>query len=308
MIKKQRVVLALLLLAAAGPSHAAEVKDQKPVEAAFRGAVSSLQAQPAETPEEAVVSVLKYMRGAVRYQPGLPEPRGPHEWSGRVALANGSVNGCVESAKVFFELFRAAFPKYKAVYLDSFNAAGDGGHAVVGVTGTDGNAFIVDATAFTRLPGPASVDESSLSGPVGIRPEYTGRILQFRGSADVFTGKKDGKYLMKVYPYGEVFDGPVRSERSFGTLEELNGALAGFPAQLTNFRYLQDNGFILPYVDPERTGFLYAGSSSPLSKHVIYGCYTILPDRDDAEKIEPAARENYAKTGKAGTCDWSRTK
>ena len=149
------------------------------------------------------------------------------------------MNGCVEAAKVFFELFRAAYPGYKAAYLDSFDAAGEGSRAVPLVKGSGGEDYIVDAAAFARLPGPGKLDEfSSVAGP--------------------------------------------------------------------DFRYLQDYGYILPFTDAAKSGFLYTGSGGALSKQVIYGCYTTLPENDEAEKKEQAARENYKKTGKTGI-DWSRT-
>jgi hypothetical protein len=310
---KNKVLSALpaLLLLAAGMAYSAPADrvmrtDEKAVNGAFDGAVALLRAQPAKTPEAAIVTVLKYMRGAVSYQNSQPAQRGPHQWPGRLALANGSVNGCVEAAKVFFELFRAAYPGYKAAYLDSFNSVGEGGHAVPVVKGSGGQDYIVDTAAFSRLPGHSKMDDNGLSDPVDIRPEHKGRILQFRDQGDVFVEKKDGKYHLTVYPYRRVFDVPPLDERVFDTLAGLNDALDGYSAaDKLDFRYLQDNGYILPFLDAERSGFLYAGSAGALSKHVIYGCYTTLPEKDDAEKAEPAARENYKKTGKAGI-DWSK--
>ena len=310
---KHKVLSALAVLALLGagvaysaPAAKGMIADESAVNAAFYGAVAFLRAQPVKTPEAAIVNVLKYMRGAVSYRNDQPERRGPHQWTGRLALANASVNGCVEAAKVFFELFRAAYPGYKAAYLDSFNSVAEGGHAVPVVKGSGGQDYIVDAAAFARLPGPSKLDDSSLAAPVGIRPEYKGRILQFRDHGDVFVEKKDGKYRLTVYPYRGVFDGPPLDTRVFPTLAGLNGALDEYSAAgKLDFRYLRDNGYILPFTDAERSGFLYAGATGALSKHVIYGCYTTLPEKDDAEKIEPAARENYRKTGEAGI-DWSK--
>jgi len=249
------------------------------------------------TPEEAVARTLSRMRGTLRYATELPAPRGPHEWDARRVLAAGTVNGCVESAKAFFALLRDGDPAVKAAYLDSFNAVGDGGHAVVAVTGSDGREFIVDAAAFEKLPGRVAVDEAALAAPIDIRPDRKGRIIQFPGRGDVLLEKSGGAYQMTVYPPSQVFDGPVRSQKPFRTLAELNHGLADYASPTpTDFAYVRDHGLILPFADPEKTSFLYIDPAGGLALHVIYGRFTRLPEPDDAEKREPAARARYART------------
>jgi len=257
------------------------------------------RAAPGPTPEQGVARVMTRMRASLRYRPEVPSPRGPHEWSARRILAAGTVNGCVESAKAFFALFHEAYPSFKAAYLDSFNAAGDGGHAAVQVTGSDGRDFIVDAAAFERLPGRVELDEASLAAPVDIRKDRAGRILQFPGRADVFLTKAGGAYRMLVYPLGEVFDGPVRSQKSFRTVAELNAALGDYAAAVpVDFAFLRDRGLILPFADPEKASFVYLDPAGGLARHVIYSRFASLPEADDAEAREPAARERYARTGR----------
>ncbi|MFI5345892.1 MAG: hypothetical protein ACHQ51_05915 [Elusimicrobiota bacterium] len=248
------------------------------------------------TPEDAVVQVLTRMHGTLRYRPEDPAPRGPHEWEARRVLAAGTVNGCVESAKAFFALFREEFPSFKIVYLDSFNAVGPGGHAVVQVTGAEGQDFIVDAASFENLPGPSVLDDEALAAKVDIRKDRVGRVMQFQGRGDVFLEKAGGEYQMLVYPFGEVFDGPVRSHRSFRTLRELNQALAAYAdASGVDFAYLRDHGLILPFADPKEESFVYINPAGGLARYVVYGRFSRLPEPDDAEKREPAARERLAR-------------
>lgn len=252
-------------------------------------------AQAAPTPERTVTQVMARMRAVLRRAPEFPGPRGPHEWTARRVLDAGTVNGCVESAKAFFALFREVCPACKAFYLDSFNAAADGGHAAVQVTGTDGRDFIVDAASFERLPEDVEIDEASLAAPVDIRRDRTGRIVQFPKRGDVFLEKRGEVYRMTVYPPGEIFDGTVRYQQSFGALAGLNAALADYAAEVpVDFDWLRDRGLILPFADEEKTAFVYPAAGG-LARHVIYGRFTTLPEPDDAEKREPAARERYAR-------------
>jgi hypothetical protein len=280
--------------------------DEPALEAALRAAVDFAIARPHSTPEEAIAAALASLRHFVRYDSGRPSPRGPHEWSGRRALAAGTVNGCVESAKAFFEIFHAAFPKYHAVYLHAFNSVAPGGHAVVEVTSSQGRALIVDAASFEQLPGPVRLDDESLSRPVDIRKEFSGQVLQAAGRADLYLRKDDGRYRLTVYPYGQVFDGNALMDQSFATREELEGAVASFMSSApADYAQVAASGLILSYFDAAKTGFLYHNEDGGLSKHIVYGCFAEPPAPDDAEEIEPTSRENYRLTGKAGTCDWA---
>lgn len=246
---------------------------------------------PRATPEQAVVRTLAGMRRSLRYAPDSPAPRGPHEWDARRVLAAGTVNGCVESAKAFFSLLRRDFPYLKAYYLDSFNSVGEGGHAVVQVTGSDGRDFIVDAAAFESLPGPYRLDEAALAAPVDIRKDRRGRIVQFPGRADVFLERKGGAYRMTVYPPSQVFDGTPLSQETFPSLEALNRALSDYAAAAPlDFAYLRDHGLILPFADPGQESFVYTNPAGGLARYVVYGRFSALPEPDDAEAREPAAR------------------
>lgn len=250
--------------------------------------------QAAPSPEASVVRVMTRMRNELRYQTDRPSPRGPHEWTARRVLEAGTVNGCVESAKAFFTLFREECPPCKAVYLDSFNAAGDGGHAVVQVMGSRGEEFIVDAASFERLPGVVELDEAALAAPIDIRPDRRGRIVQFKGRGDVLLEKTGGAYAMTVYPPSEVFDGKPILRKSLTSLTALNRALSDYAAEPSvDFRWLRDRGLILPFADSGRTAFVYSSPDGGLSRYVVYGRFTALPEPDDAEKREPAARQRY---------------
>lgn len=257
-------------------------------------------ARAADTPEEAVASVFARMRRVIVFDGSFPAPRGPHEWSAEQALAAGSVNGCVESAKVFFALFKAAYPSFDAAYVDSFDSSGpNGGHAVVEVTGSDGRPMLVDATQFQRLPGAAEVSEAELSLPIDIKPGAKGRIKQFPGKADVIMEKVGRNYHAVVYEYMHAY-GRKLSEQTFDTLRELNRWLGGFsdaPAPAPSFAEIKRLGLILPYGDATLSSFRYVNA-----KHVIYGCYRTLPAKDAAESIEPGARLAFIKTGRGLSC------
>ncbi|OGR37564.1 MAG: hypothetical protein A2X29_00680 [Elusimicrobia bacterium GWA2_64_40] len=283
--------LPLFLAAALMPSAAA-------AEGRFGDAVAALRRQPAGTPEQAVINVLKYMRHSLVLDPDVPFQREPHAWTGREVIEAGTVNGCVEAAKAFFDLSRAAYPKFRLVYLDSFNSARpDGGHAVVEAAASDGRAYIVDTSAFPRMPGAFRLTDKDLSRPVPFNPKYTGKVLQFNKSVDVFATHEGGRYLLYVYPYGTVF-GPLKEKREFGTLKEMNRALGKYPAAVVDAAYLRDKGIALQYLDTGRSAFLFAGA-----RHVVYTCYTRLPYPDNALEVEAVAREAYAGTGAAGTCN-----
>lgn len=241
--------------------------------------------------------MLTEMRGSLRYAPDAPAARGPHEWDASRVLAAGTVNGCVESAKTFFTLFHRGFPGLKAAYLDSFNSTGPGGHAAVQVTGSDGIDFIVDAASFERLPGPTVVGEADLGAPLDVGKGKTGRIVQFAGRGDVFLTKSDGAYLMLVYPPGEVFDGALSSQTSFKTLAGLNAALAAY-ATPVDFQFVFDHGLILPFADAKRESFVYPDPAGGLARYIVYGRFSRLPARDDAESREPAARRRYSQQGR----------
>ncbi len=114
-------------------------------------AAEYVKTMPAKSPGDAARNVLLFMR---RYlKPAGGAQRGAHEWSAEQVLNEGSTNGCVESAKVFFEIFKSAYPHYRPVYLDSFNSAcPKGGHAVVEITDSGGSPFIIDSAFYPSLP------------------------------------------------------------------------------------------------------------------------------------------------------------
>lgn len=267
-------------------------------------AVEAVKAMPARGPRDGVGNVLRVMAESVRYDPDHPQPRGPHEWSAERSLAAGSVNGCVESAKVFFRLFTAAYPSAKALYLDSFNAdCPSGGHAVVEVADADGSVFIVDASSFERLdPG---VREEDLARPVDIRPSLKGVVIQVPGKSDIFVAKRRGEYVAALYPYGQVFvEGKLEKTAVFPTLAGLNRHLAAAAERPgASFDELRRLGLILDYADAGHASFLYGNwCGAGQARHVIYGCYSSLPDKDQAEAIEPAARKQFRSDGKVLTC------
>lgn len=281
-----------------------------------RGAVASLVAlallasRPArsQTPEEAVAEVFATMRRVVVGDPGSPAARGPHEWPPERSLEAGTVNGCVESAKVFFALLRRSHPHVEAAYVDSFNSACENaGHAVVAVRGSGGEPFLVDAAAFERVPGRRPVSEAELDRSIDIRPELRGRILQFAGDSDLLVRKTDGGYRVVRYAYGRVF-GDALSSRDFRTLDELNAWLRAYPAaaraaRRLSFGELERLGLILAYDGAGFSSFQYRNACGEgASRHVIYGCHKRLPKEDRAEAVEPAARLRFKKTGEALLC------
>jgi len=276
-----------LCLAAGGGAQALSLSE----------AGARLRQMPAGSPEQAAVNVFSLMNRILR---GPPTSRRPHEWTASQALQAGSSNGCVESAKVFFSLFKEAYPSFDAAYVDSFNSSGNGGHAVVEVTSLDGLPLLVDSEGFKDLPHRQTVTEEELSRPVDIRPELRGKILQFIGRADLFFEKTGTGYRAGVYPYGHVFE-QKQSEKTFGSLEALNLWLGEFSDVLggrpLTFSDIKGMGLILAYDDPGLSSFQYRKA-----KHVIYGCYRRLPAKDEAESIEPGARDVYESSRRALSC------
>ncbi len=273
---------------------------------AFDGAVAALRAAPQQSAEEAVVNVLRAMNGRLSYAPD--GRRGAHEWTGRRSFNDGTINGCVESAKIFFSLFHTAYPAYDVAYVDAFNSGcPNAGHAVIEVTGSDKRPYLIDATRFEALAS-ARVKEPDLGRVVDFRPDRKGVIKQWPSVGDVFLEKAGGAYRSSVYEYQRVFDGKLLKVQDFRTLGELNAWLdSSDPAAKTpiTFDWMKKAGLVLPFDDDSRSSFKYpnacAQGNAPV-KHVIYGCYRELPDPDPAEQLEPDARSNYAKSGLAVFC------
>lgn len=286
----------------------------------FDAAVEVLRAMPTPDPRAAAVNVFLLMRHELGGAAGVR--RGPHEWPARTSLACRSVNGCVEAAKVFFALFRAAYPSYKALYLDSFNAdCPSGGHAVVEVEDADGKSFIANAASYAGIPsgliaGPPDfqpVTEEQLGLPVDIKPDLRGRIVQVQDQADFFVSKVDGKYRLERYAYGSVFNERAGETLRFDSLAGVNARLRAFvdghSRQGITFETLRKAGLILAFDDPAKTRFQYANwCKGGKATHVVYGCRAAATDEDDAEAVEPAMRKRFAETGLADGCDRSHPK
>ena len=218
----RKYLLAAGLLLAAGPAYCAEpapgafvtgqnrplldefesrrralFSDREELAAVMAKAAEFLRTLPASGPAEAVGNVLVFMNSALRYAPDQPIERGPHEWTAAQALGYGTFNGCVEAERVFFRLFRTAYPGFKARAIGSFNAsAPSSGHALVEVENADGSAFLVDTASFGKLPrsllkvtGFTKLADTDLAAPIAFAPEHRGVIIQFEQDSDIFVEK-----------------------------------------------------------------------------------------------------------------------
>ena len=286
----------------------------------FGAAVGVLRAMPAKGSREAVVNVFLLMRHELGGGEGVS--RGPHEWPARTSLACRSVNGCVEAAKVFFALFRTAYPRFPALYLDSFNSeCPSGGHAVVEVSDADGSSFIADAVSYGNVPDRlvaartefSPVTEEQMGFTLDIRPEYQGRIVQVQDEADFYISEKGGKYLVERYPYASVFSGKPEAV-SFDSLSRVNGHLKDFidarnAGKELAFEDLRKAGLILAFNEPRKTSFQYANwCQGGKARHVVFGCRAKVSDEDDADAVEPGLRKRFAAMGIADGCDRKRPK
>ncbi|HAH06776.1 MAG TPA: hypothetical protein DCM05_09670 [Elusimicrobia bacterium] len=286
--------------------------DDARLQRVFDAAAGFLRAAPARGPREAVRNVLLFMKSSMKYAPDRPVQRGPHEWTARQSLAYGTSNGCVEAAKVFFELFREAYPAFPALAIGSFNSAcPDAGHAVVEVEDGDGSAFLVDASSFERMPGglnagwgPSRLSLEDVRRPVSFRPEVRGAVVQAFEDSDLFVEEKAGGYRAARYEYGQVFDGKLLEEVRFKTLDEVNAYLARFVKAEVSFEDLERTGLVLRYDGPDKAGFLYADPcrDGAKARYVVFACDAAPASKDGSEAVEPLARRQYEKTGRAETC------
>lgn len=272
-------------------------------------AVAFLKTLPAGDPWEAVGNVLVFMNGTLRYAPDQPIERGPHEWTSGQALGYGTYNGCVEAERVFFRLFRGAYPAFKARAIGSFNSAAPaGGHALVEVEGGDGSAFLVDTSAFARLPrnllrngAREALTEEDLARPVDFSPEHRGVIVQFDQDCDMFAEKTKDGYRAVRYPYSRIFDAAPLGEERFASLASLNSYLSGYGRADVSLYGLRKLGIVLDYADKERSSFLYGKKQDKL---VIFACDTDVSEKtgDEDTGLEAKARKEYAAGKRVSTC------
>lgn len=283
--------------------------DGPQAEAVMEKAVAFLKTLPAGDQWEAAGNVLVFMNGTLRYAPDQPIERGPHEWTSRQALAYGTYNGCVEAGRVFFRLFRGAYPEHKARAIGSFNSAAPaGGHALVEVEGKDGTARLVDTSSFARLPrnllrngAREELTEKDLARPVDFSPEHRGVIVQFDQDCDMFAEKTKDGYRAVRYPYSRIFDAAPLGEERFTSLAGLNSYLSGYGRADVSLEGLLKLGIVLDYADKERTSFLYGKKQDKL---VIFACDTAVSEKtgDEDTGLEAKARKEYAAGKKVSTC------
>mgnify|MGYP001766196628 CR=1 FL=1 len=277
----------------AGPASAAIMKQ----------ALMVIKGMPQKGPKDAARNVLLFMNATLKYRPDFPVGRAPEAWSAEQSLAYGSTNGCVEAAKVFYALYRGAYPDYYAVPIGSFNSQADeGGHAVVELR--DGREiFIVNASAYNGLPrgirgwaGAAELAESDLETPVSFRPDKRGVIVQVKDDCDMFAGKRDGEYFLERYPYGRIFDAAPLAELKFPSLGALNSYLQNYGRPEYTFDDLVAGGQILRYTDASRSAFVWRAPGGQV-KYVVFSCA-----EGDVPGLEARARAEYKSAGKVSTC------
>ena len=286
----------------------AAVFDAGPASAAIlERAVAVLKGMPQKGPKDATRNVLAFMNATLKYRPDFPVGRAPAAWSAEQSLAYGSTNGCVEAAKVFYSLYRAAYPDYYAVPIGSFNSQADeGGHAVVELN--DGrDIFIVNASAYNALPrgmrgwaGASELTESDLEAPVSFMPDKRGVIVQIKDDCDMFAGKRGGEYFLERYPYGRIFDTAPLAELKFPSLAALNSHLLSYGRPDYTFDELVAGGQILRYTDASRSAFIWQADGGTV-KYVVFSCA-----EGDAPGLEARARAEYKSAGKVSPCVRSR--
>ncbi|OGR44542.1 MAG: hypothetical protein A2X35_00315 [Elusimicrobia bacterium GWA2_61_42] len=328
----RKYLLAAGLLLAAGPAYCAEpapgafvtgqnrplldefesrrralFSDREELAAVMAKAAEFLRTLPASGPAEAVGNVLVFMNSALRYAPDQPIERGPHEWTAAQALGYGTFNGCVEAERVFFRLFRTAYPGFKARAIGSFNAsAPSSGHALVEVENADGSAFLVDTASFGKLPrsllkvtGFTKLADTDLAAPIAFAPEHRGVIIQFEQDSDIFVEKTKEGYRAARYAYGRVFDGKPLGEELFSSLAAVNAYLAGYGRADLSLGALRKLGIILDYSAPDKSSFLFGKDKA---RHVVFACDSGVSEDKDSAALEAKARQEYAAGGKVTTC------
>ena len=283
--------------------------DRPELAAVMAGAVEFLVTLPAPAPGDAVGNVLVFMNSSLRYAPEQPAARGPQEWSAQQALGYGTYNGCVEAERVFFRLFRSAYPQFKARAIGSFNASAPaGGHALVEVEDGSGAAFLVDTSAFGRLPRSLlkstayqDLTEADLLKTISFSPEHRGVVLQYPGDSDIFAEKTKTGYRAARYDYGNVFDGKFLGEENFPALAGLNAYLAGYGRADVSLAALRKLGVILDYADKEKTYFIFGKDKAKL---VVFACDTAVTEdkNGDGGAVEARARKEYAAGHRVSAC------
>ncbi|MCX5784518.1 MAG: hypothetical protein NTX59_02410 [Elusimicrobia bacterium] len=282
--------------------------DRPQLAAVMEKAVEFLETLSADSPREAVSNVLVFMNSALRYAPDQPAQRGPHEWTAQQSLGYGTFNGCVEAERVFFRLFRTAYPEFKARAIGSFNASSQsGGHALVEVEDKDGSTFLVDTSSFGKLPRSLlksagyqrALTEEDLARPVSFSPRHRGAVIQFAQDSDIFAEKTKEGYRAVRYAYSMVFDGAQLGEEHFPTLAAMNSYLSGYGRADVSFDALRKLDIILDYADSNKDSFLYGKEKAKL---VIFSCGSSVSEDKDSAELEAKARKEYAARGKVSTC------
>lgn len=271
-------------------------------------AAEFLRTLPAGTAHDAVTNVLVFLNSTLRYAPDQPVSRGPHDWSSRQVLAYGTFNGCVEAERAFFRLFKEAYPGFKARAIGSFNASKkEGGHALVEVEDADGSLFLVDSSAFGKLPRSLlkrtahhDLTDRDLATPIDFAPERRGVIVQLSGDSDLFVESTGTGYRVTRYPYARVFEGAPLAEEKFPSLKSLNAYLAAYGRTDVSFKALRELGIVLDYADPGRMSFLFGREKE---RYIVFACDSSISEDGDSSALEATARRQYAATGKVSTCE-----
>jgi len=271
-------------------------------------AAEFLRTLPAGTAREAVTNVLVFLNSTLRYAPDQPVTRGPHEWSSRQVLAYGTFNGCVEAERAFFRLFKEAYPGFKARAIGSFDSSDQqGGHALVEVEDADGTLFLVDTSAFGKLPrsllkrtAHKDLTDRDLANPIDFAPERRGVIVQLPEDSDLFVERAGSGYRVTGYPYARVFEGDPLIEEKFTSLKSLNAYLAAYGRADISFKALRELGIVLDYADPGRMSFLLGREKK---RYIVFSCDSSISEDGDSAALEAKARRQYAATGKASTCE-----
>lgn len=211
-------------------------------EAYLRIAAARVRSMPpadGDPARSAVLNTLQFLRESLASTMGRPQKgqnRDACSWDSRRVLAAGSYNGCVEVARAFQDLLRAALPGVSTRYVSSFDvdaaAAGDwrrgkdpAGHALVEVLLPGGGSTLVDPGVFL---GAGRVTDVMLQGAHGPDPNRKGIVLQPQGQrVDVHIARKDGRYEISRYPSNNVFnEHALLSRETFADLRAVNKSLS----------------------------------------------------------------------------------
>jgi hypothetical protein len=238
--------------------HAGEVSKEMCAQAYLRiAACSIVNTRPCNTIEDLIKNTMMMINNNVSFVNNVPENELPSrdaaQWSGARAFAQGNFNGCVEAAKIFYELYNEVIAQKgnpnlgQCRYLSSFDQTkaplmnrtdSPAGHALVEVPYGNGVIY-VDATQCRQMQK-YYVQLEDLDRPLDIDPARKGVIISpDRSMCDLYIEKVGDQYRITTYDGrdGGVFNGTCLESKTFPDLKAVNRylSLLSLPLSFADF-------------------------------------------------------------------------